>query len=107
MDIRTVIAGLHCFSIGLLIGTQSVFGANAETKSTRPGRLAEHHHPKDWRFTLPKGDASQGSRPSLPNTNVTTVTKCAVRTIPLADVKLPLSLVRWVRCIRSSISPSR
>ncbi len=60
MDIRAVISGFAFLSTVLLIGTQSVFGANAETKSRSPGSVAEHHHPANWRFTLPKGDAVKG-----------------------------------------------
>ena len=40
--------------------TQLAFGADMRAKSARPTLPAEHHHPKDWRFTLPKGDAAKG-----------------------------------------------
>jgi len=39
---------------------QLAFGADMAPKSTRPTQQAERHHPKDWRFTLPKGDAVKG-----------------------------------------------
>jgi Cu/Ag efflux protein CusF len=39
---------------------QPVIGADAATKSRSPGPVAEHHHPANWRFTLPKGDPVKG-----------------------------------------------
>ena len=59
MDMRLV-RGFALFWIGLSTAMQLVFGADTEPKSTRPTQQAEHHHPKDWRFTLPKGDAVKG-----------------------------------------------
>lgn len=46
--------------ISLLTAMQLAFGADMAPKSTRPTQQAEHHHPKDWRFTLPKGDGVKG-----------------------------------------------
>jgi len=39
---------------------QLASGADMAPKSTRTIQQAEHHHPKDWRFALPKGDAVKG-----------------------------------------------
>src|ERR1044071_2987060 len=60
MDIRASISGFVFLSIVLLIGMQPVIGADAATKSRSPGPVAEHHHPANWRFTLPKGDPVKG-----------------------------------------------
>src|SRR5262245_46327508 len=60
MDMISIIIGFAFLCTVLHISTQSLFGANAETKSRNPGSVAEHHHPANWRFTLPKGDAVKG-----------------------------------------------
>jgi len=50
-----------CMDIGILINCAPLGGA--ETKTTKDSASAaqvEHHHPQNWRFTLPKGDAVKG-----------------------------------------------
>ena len=59
MAMRLVIAFAFVW-ISLSTAMQLAFGADTGAKSTRPILSAEHHHPKDWRFTLPKGDAVKG-----------------------------------------------
>ena len=56
------VRGFALFWIGLSTSNsmQVAFGADTAPKSTRPTQQAEHHHPQDWRFTLPKGDAVKG-----------------------------------------------
>ncbi len=106
MDIRAVISGFAFLSTVLLIGTQSVFGANAETKSRTsgvgmPNTIIQQIGDSPYRREMPSKAAT-----FFPNTSVTTVTKCAARIIPSLR-KLPLSSVKWVRCIPWSFLPSR
>ena len=96
MDIRAVISGFAFLSTVLLIGTQSVFGANAETKSRSPGSVAEHHHQQIGDSPYRRETPSRAAT-FFPNTSVTTVTKCAARIIP-SRRKRPLSLAKWGRC---------
>jgi Cu/Ag efflux protein CusF len=46
--------------ISILVTTPSVFSADTTTKGARAAPSAEHHHPQNWRFTLPKGDPTKG-----------------------------------------------
>ena len=59
---RVVILWLWMVS-GILINGAPVAGAETKTTNNKDSTSAaniEHHHPKDWRFTLPKGDAVKG-----------------------------------------------
>ena len=55
-----LVSGVALAWISLSTVTQSAFGADTGIKAARPAPAAEHHHPKDWRFTMPKGDAVKG-----------------------------------------------
>jgi len=55
-----LVSGVALAWISLSTVTQSAFGADTGIKGARPAPAAEHHHPKDWRFTMPKGDAVKG-----------------------------------------------
>jgi Cu/Ag efflux protein CusF len=44
----------------LLFMAASVFSADTGAKGLPGMAAAEHHHPQNWRFTLPKGDADKG-----------------------------------------------
>lgn len=46
--------------ITVLVTANSVFCADTATKAARAAPSAEHHHPQNWRFTLPKGDPAKG-----------------------------------------------
>jgi Cu/Ag efflux protein CusF len=60
MDVRLPLAGVF-LTIGLSFTAASLPAADAgASKTIRVPALAEHHHPKDWRFTLPKGDVAKG-----------------------------------------------
>lgn len=54
------VSGFAFAWISLSTVTQSAFGAETGIKSARPALAAEHHHPKDWHFTMPKGDPAKG-----------------------------------------------
>ena len=47
-------------SLSISNSMQLAFGADTGVKSARPVPAAEHHHPKDWRFTMPNGDPAKG-----------------------------------------------
>jgi Cu/Ag efflux protein CusF len=60
MDVRLLLAFVF-LSIDLSFTAVSASGADAgASKSIRVPLPAEHHHPQNWRFTLPKGDAVKG-----------------------------------------------
>ncbi len=50
-----VLAGMAC-----LFAAASVLCADPPVKGARAAAAAEHHHPQNWRFTLPRGDAARG-----------------------------------------------
>ena len=59
--VMRLVSGFAFFWIGLSTG--NAIGDLApirHLKARVQTRHAEHHHPKDWRFTLPKGDAVKG-----------------------------------------------
>jgi len=61
MGVRSVVATVFVL-IDLLFTASSVLGADAGSASVK-GRtppVIEHHHPQNWRFTLPKGDPARG-----------------------------------------------
>src|SRR5437763_375270 len=60
MDVRLLVVFVF-LSINLSFTTASLFGGDAGTsKSVRAPTPAEHHHPENWQFALPKGDAAKG-----------------------------------------------
>jgi Cu/Ag efflux protein CusF len=60
MELRLLMT-LVFLSIDLSFTAVSVSAADAETtKSIHVPPRPEHHHPENWRFTLPKGDAVKG-----------------------------------------------
>ncbi|HEX9265256.1 MAG TPA: copper-binding protein [Candidatus Binatia bacterium] len=60
MDVRLLLAFVF-LSIDLSFTAVSASGADAATsKSVHMSPPLEHHHPQNWRFTLPKGDATKG-----------------------------------------------
>lgn len=63
MDVRSIVAFVFIILVDLSFTASSVLGANAESATSVKGRTAttaEHHHPQNWRFTLPKGDPVKG-----------------------------------------------
>ena len=59
MDMRRQIALVSAL-FNLVFAATSVFSAESGAKSLREPPVADHHHPQNWRFTLPKGDAGKG-----------------------------------------------
>jgi Cu/Ag efflux protein CusF len=59
MAVRLLLAFVF-LSIDLSFTTASASGAPATSKSIRVPAPTEHHHPQNWRFALPKGDAAKG-----------------------------------------------
>jgi Cu/Ag efflux protein CusF len=62
MDVRSVVAIVFVW-VDLSFTTSSVLGADAGSATSVKGRTPpaeEHHHPENWRFTLPKGDPVKG-----------------------------------------------
>jgi Cu/Ag efflux protein CusF len=61
MDVRSVVATVFVL-IDLSFTASSVLGADAGSASVkgRTPQVIEHHHPQNWRFTLPKGDPARG-----------------------------------------------
>jgi Cu/Ag efflux protein CusF len=61
MDVRLVAAFVVLAISSSLTVVVPVSGADAGTRKSSIGSPpAEHHHPQNWRFTLPKGDAVKG-----------------------------------------------
>jgi Cu/Ag efflux protein CusF len=61
MAMRLVITLIFVLT-DLSFATKWAFSADSATKNVPPTSGAEQHHPKDWRFTLPKGDGVKGRR---------------------------------------------
>lgn len=60
MAVRLVVGGFVFVWLVFSAAVQSALGVDAGTRSPRPATVAEHHHPQNWRFTLPRGDAAKG-----------------------------------------------
>ena len=62
MGVRSVVA-IGVVLIDLSFTASSVLGADAGSATSVKGRTPpaeEHHHPQNWRFTVPKGDPVKG-----------------------------------------------
>ena len=62
MDVRSVVAVVFVL-VDFSFTASSVLGADAGSATSVKGRaapVAEHHHPQNWRFILPKGDPAKG-----------------------------------------------
>jgi Cu/Ag efflux protein CusF len=61
MPFKTLIAVL-CVAISsaFIMFALPSFASKHTTKTTPPAKAADNHHPKDWRFTMPTGDAAKG-----------------------------------------------
>ena len=61
MAFKPLIAVL-CFAVSssLPIFVLSAFASKHTTKTTQASKTADTHHPKGWRFTMPKGDPAKG-----------------------------------------------
>jgi Cu/Ag efflux protein CusF len=61
MPFHTLMAVL-CLAISntLLVSASQLFASKHTTKSAPATKTADTHHPKDWRFTMPKGDSAKG-----------------------------------------------
>jgi Cu/Ag efflux protein CusF/cytochrome c553 len=51
-----------CFAINssLLVFASPSFASKHNIKTTPAAKVADSHHPKDWRFNMPKGDPAKG-----------------------------------------------
>jgi Cu/Ag efflux protein CusF len=61
MPLHTLVAVL-CLAIGdtLLVSASPLFASKHTTKPAPATKTADTHHPKDWRFTIPKGNPAKG-----------------------------------------------
>jgi putative heme-binding domain-containing protein len=61
MPFKTLIAVL-CVAISsaFIMFALPSLASKHTTKTTPPAKAAVNHHPKDWRFTMPTGDAAKG-----------------------------------------------
>jgi Cu/Ag efflux protein CusF len=61
MPFHTLLAVL-CLAVGdtLLVSASPLFASKHTTKSAPAIKTADTHHPKDWQFTMPKGDPAKG-----------------------------------------------
>jgi Cu/Ag efflux protein CusF len=61
MPFHTLMAVL-CLAISntLLVSASQLFASKHMTKTAPPTKAADTHHPKDWRFTISKGDSAKG-----------------------------------------------
>lgn len=61
MPLKTLIAVL-CVAISsaFIMFALPSLASKHTTKTTPPAKAAVNHHPKDWRFTMPTGDAAKG-----------------------------------------------
>jgi Cu/Ag efflux protein CusF len=61
MPFKTLIAVICVAIISAFITfAVAALASNHIRKTAQPAKAADTHHPKDWRFTMPKGDSAKG-----------------------------------------------